>query len=29
MNNGYNPFLEPAEQIYTRFIQRQETEVQP
>lgn len=29
MNNGYNPFLKPAEQIYTRFTQRQETEVQP
>lgn len=28
MNNGYNPFPELAEQIYTRFTQRQETEVQ-
>lgn len=29
MNNGYNPFPELAEQIYTHFTQRQETEVQP
>lgn len=29
MNDGYHPFLKPAEQIYTHFTQRQETEVQP